>query len=283
MEINYSLSNVKKLAKIMRFFMIGLPYPEISPIALSIGPLAIRWYSLAYLVGILAAWFLILRNNKKYELGYTSQNIEDLTFFITMGIILGGRLGYAVFYGGEEMWLKPWKILEIWKGGMSFHGGICGVIIAALLYAKKYKLKFLAVTDLVALYSPIGIFLGRLANFTNDELWGRVTNVPWAIRFPNGGYLPRHPSQLYEAFLEGIILFGVLNYLWSFKKVRNNPGTVSALFVLLYGLFRICMEQFRQPDAHMGFYFNNITMGQLLSVPFVIVGICIILKNYKKS
>ena len=263
--------------------MIGLPYPEISPIALSIGPLVIRWYSLAYLFGILIAWFLILKNNKKYDLGYTSQHIEDLAFFMTMGIIFGGRLGYAVFYGGESMWLHPWKILEIWKGGMSFHGGICGVIVAAMLYAKKYKFKILAVTDMVALYAPIGIFLGRLANFINDELWGRVTNVPWAIRFPSGGYLPRHPSQLYEAFFEGIMLFAILNYLWSFKKVRDNKGTVSALFVLLYGMFRIAMEQFRQPDVHLGFYFNNITMGQLLSIPFVIVGICIILKNYKKS
>ena len=129
---------------------------------------------------------------------------------MTMGIIFGGRLGYAVFYGGESMWLHPWKILEIWKGGMSFHGGICGVIVAAMLYAKKYKFKFLAVTDMVALYAPIGIFLGRLANFINDELWGRVTNVPWAIRFPSGGYLPRHPSQLYEAFFEGIMLFAIL-------------------------------------------------------------------------
>lgn len=263
--------------------MIGLPFPEVSPIALTIGPLAIRWYSLAYLFGILIAWFLVLKNSKKYDLGYTPQHIEDLAFFMTMGIIIGGRLGYAVFYGGEQMWLKPWKILEIWKGGMSFHGGICGVIIAAWLYAKKYKFKFLAITDLVALYAPIGIFLGRIANFVNDELWGRVTNVPWAIRFPNGGYLPRHPSQLYEAFFEGIVLFIILNSLWSLKKVRNKCGTVSAIFVLLYGLFRIGMEQFRQPDAHMGFYFNTMTMGQILSLPFVLTGLYILWKNYKKN
>lgn len=263
--------------------MIGLPYPEISPIAFSIGPLAIRWYSLAYLFGILIAWFLVLRNTKKYNLEYTSQHIEDLAFYITMGIVIGGRLGYAIFYGGEEMWLKPWKILELWKGGMSFHGGICGVIIAAFLYVKKYKFKFLAITDLVALYAPIGIFLGRITNFINDELWGRVTNVPWAIRFPNGGYLPRHPSQLYEAFFEGIVLFIILNYLWSFAKVRAKHGTISSVFVLFYGIFRICMEQFRQPDAHLGFYFEKITMGQMLSVPFIIAGLYILLKNFRKN
>lgn len=263
--------------------MIGLSYPEISPIALSIGPLAIRWYSLAYLFGILIAWFLVLRNNRKYDLGYTSQHIEDLAFYVTMGIIVGGRLGYVIFYGGEEMWLQPWKILELWKGGMSFHGGICGVIVAAWLYAKKYKFKFLAITDLVALYAPIGIFLGRIANFVNDELWGRVTNVPWAVRFPSGGYLPRHPSQLYEAFFEGILLFVILNYLWHFAKVRNKSGTVSAMFVLMYGLFRIGMEQFRQPDAQLGFYFEKLTMGQLLSIPFIIVGIYVLLKNNQKN
>ena len=136
---------------------------------------------------------------------------------------------------------------------------------------------------MVALYSPIGIFLGRIANFVNDELWGRVSDVPWAVRFPNGGYLPRHPSQLYEAFFEGIVLFIVLNCLWKIKKVRSKSGTVSAVFVLLYGLFRVSMEQFRQPDAHMGFYFGAITMGQMLSVPFVLIGIYILYKNYKKN
>lgn len=262
--------------------MTGLPFPEISPIALSIGPLAIRWYSLAYLFGILIAWFLILRNSKKYNLGYTSQHIEDLVFYITLGIIIGGRLGYAVFYGGSEMWLKPWRILELWKGGMSFHGGICGVILASWLYVKKYNFKFLQITDLIALYTPIGMFLGRIANFVNDELWGRVTDVPWAVRFPNGGYLPRHPSQLYEAFFEGLILFVLLNYLWRFKTIRAHSGTISAIFVLMYGIFRMSMEQFRQPDAHIGFFFNSITMGQLLSLPFVILGVGLLLKNYKK-
>ena len=256
--------------------MTGLAYPEISAIAFSIGPLDIRWYSLAYLTGILAAWFLLTQNNKKYDLGYSKLHIEDLAFFVTLGIIVGGRLGYALFYGGAEMWLKPWRILELWKGGMSFHGGIVGVIVATYLFARKYKFKFLAITDLIVLYAPIGMFLGRIANFINDELWGRVTDVPWAVRFPNGGYLPRHPSQLYEAFFEGIVIFLLLNFLWRYKKVRESCGLVSALFILLYGIFRIAMEQFRQPDVQLGFFFDYLTMGQLLSVPLIAVGIWVL-------
>ena len=263
--------------------MIGLAYPEISSIAFSIGPIAIRWYSLAYLFGILAAWFLILRNNKKNNLGYTRQQIEDLAFFVTLGIVIGGRLGYALFYGGSEMWLKPWRILELWKGGMSFHGGIVGVILATWLYVRKYKLKFLAVTDIIALYAPIGMFLGRIANFINDELWGRVTDVPWAVRFPNGGFVPRHPSQLYEAFFEGIVIFVLLNWIWKYSKVRNNHGVISALFILFYGLFRIAMEQFRQPDAHLGFFFGTVTMGQMLSLPLIVAGGFILYRNIKKN
>lgn len=263
--------------------MIGLAYPEISPIAFAVGPLAIRWYSLAYLAGILAAWFLALRNTEKNKLGYSKQNIEDLAFYITLGIIIGGRLGYAVFYGGAEMWLKPWRLFELWKGGMSFHGGIAGVIIAAWLYARRFGFQFLAITDLVALYAPIGMFLGRLANFVNDELWGRVTTVPWAVRFPSGGYVPRHPSQLYEAFFEGIVIFILLNWLWRSSRIRNSHGVVSALFVMLYGIFRISMEQFRQPDAQLGFFFGHITMGQMLSLPLIIAGIWVLVVKLKKS
>lgn len=263
--------------------MIGLAYPEISPIAFAVGPLAIRWYSLAYLAGILAAWFLALRNTEKNKLGYSKQNIEDLAFYITLGIIIGGRLGYAVFYGGAEMWLKPWRLFELWKGGMSFHGGIAGVIIAAWLYASRFRFQFLAITDLVALYAPIGMFLGRLANFVNDELWGRVTTVPWAVRFPSGGYVPRHPSQLYEAFFEGIVIFILLNWLWRSSRIRNSHGVVSALFVMLYGIFRISMEQFRQPDAQLGFFFGHITMGQMLSLPLIIAGIWVLVVKLKKS
>lgn len=256
--------------------MVGLAYPDISPIAFSLGPLAIRWYSLAYLFGILLAWLMLWQNNRKYKLGYSNAQMEDLVFYITMGIIIGGRLGYAIFYGGADMWLKPWRLLELWKGGMSFHGGIVGVILAAWIYAKNYKWSFLQATDLVAIYCPIGIFLGRIANFINDELWGRETDVAWAVRFPAGGYVPRHPSQLYESFFEGLVLFILLNWLWSKAKIRNCYGIVSGLFILLYGTFRMCLEQFRQPDAQLGFFFNYVTMGQMLSLPLIITGIAVL-------
>ena len=256
--------------------MTGLEFPEISPVMLTIGPLAIRWYSMAYLIGIVVGWFLVNRNVEKNNLGLSRAQVEDFIFYLTLGIVLGGRLGYAVFYGGSEMWLKPWRLLEIWKGGMSFHGGAVGVIVAVYLYSRKIKYGFLRLTDLVVLYAPIGIFLGRLANFVNDELWGRVTDVAWAVRFPNGGYLPRHPSQLYEAGLEGVAMFVILNWLWRYPKVRNTSGVVSALFVVLYGFFRIVVEYFREPDAQLGFFFGSITMGQMLSVPLVIAGLWVL-------
>lgn len=256
--------------------MTGLAYPEISPIIFSIGPLAVRWYSMAYLAGILIGWWLVLRRNEKYQLGLTKQNIEDLVFYITLGIIVGGRMGYVIFYGGAAMWEQPWQILELWKGGMSFHGGAAGVILAIWLYARKIGYGFLKLTDLVVPVVPIGLFLGRLANFTNDELWGRVSDVAWAVRFPSGGFLPRHPSQLYEAFFEGVVMFIVLNWLWGFKAVRGRTGVVSALFVILYGIFRISLEQFREPDAQLGFFFGHVTMGQMLSVPLILAGLVVL-------
>lgn len=256
--------------------MTGLAYPEISPIIFSIGPLAVRWYSMAYLAGILIGWGLVLRRCEKYQLNLTRQNIEDLVFYITLGIIVGGRLGYVVFYGGRAMWEQPWQILELWKGGMSFHGGAAGVILAIWLYARKIGYPFLMLTDLVVPVVPIGLFLGRLANFTNDELWGRVSDVAWAVRFPSGGFLPRHPSQLYEAFFEGIVMFIVLNWLWHFKSVRSRTGVISAMFVILYGIFRISLEQFREPDAQLGFFFGHITMGQMLSVPLILAGLVVL-------
>ncbi len=254
---------------------MGLTYPEISPIMLQLGPVAIRWYSMAYLLGILLGWLLLKRMVKKYSLKLTAQNIEDMVFYATVGIILGGRLGYVLFYG-EKVFAGNWlEVFAIWKGGMSFHGGALGVIAALYLYARKSGYRFLELTDLVVPVVPIGLFLGRLANFVNDELWGRVSDVPWAIRFPSGGYLPRHPSQLYEAFFEGIVVFIVLNWLWRVKSGREHTGMVSGLFVLLYGVFRISMEQFREPDAHLGFFFEYFTMGQLLSIPFIIVGLLV--------
>lgn len=277
--INYSLTKLKKLPE--GLYMIGFAYPEISPIIVAIGPLAIRWYSMAYLVGIVLGWILINRNVKKYSLSLEKQQVEDFVFYLTIGIIIGGRLGYAIFYGGAEMWLKPWHLLELWKGGMSFHGGVLGVIVAIWLYSKKINYDFFKLTDLVVLYAPIGIFLGRIANFINDELWGRITNVSWAVRFPNGGYLPRHPSQLYEGLLEGVLMFVILNLMWQSSMIRKKSGLVSAVFVLLYGLFRCFLEQFREPDAQLGYFWGMITMGQLLSIPLILVGLLVIYYNLR--
>lgn len=264
-------------------FMTGIAFPDISPIILSIGPLAIRWYSMAYLIGILLGWYLLNRNVARNHLGLSKAQVEDFIFYLTLGIIIGGRLGYALFYGGRIMWQEPWHLLEIWKGGMSFHGGVTGVIAAVWLFARKIKYPFLQLTDLVVLYAPIGIFLGRLANFVNDELWGRVTDVAWAVRFPSGGYLPRHPSQLYEAFFEGLVMFVVLNSLWRFQAVRTRRGTVSSLFILLYGIFRISMEQFREPDKQLGFFWNSFTMGQILSTPLILIGLIVLYRNFKPA
>ncbi len=261
--------------------MNGFDFPAISPIIFTIGPLAVRWYSMAYLFGILIGWFLLKRNVQKNNLKLTSENIEDLVFYITLGVILGGRLGYVLFYGQSMYWHHPLQVFAIWHGGMSFHGGILGVILALWYFSHKIKYPFLGLTDVVVLYAPIGIFFGRLANFVNDELWGRPTDVAWAVRFPNGGYVPRHPSQLYEAMTEGLLMFLVLNWLWRYQSVRSKTGTVSAVFAVLYAVFRGSMEQFRQPDAQLGFIFGTITMGQILSLPLLVAGVIVLWRNLK--
>jgi len=279
--INILFRNVEFCGR--NFDMVGLEYPDISPIIFSLGPIAIRWYSMAYLVGIISAWILIKRNVKRNNIPLTKENIEDLVFDVTLGIILGGRLGYVVFYGTSMFWENPLQILAIWNGGMSFHGGIIGVILALWYFSHQVNMPFLKVTDLVVLYVPIGIFLGRLANFINDELWGRVTDVAWAVRFPNGGYLPRHPSQLYEALTEGMLMFVILNVLWNFKWVRERTGFVSGMFACLYALLRISMEQFREPDIQLGYFFNVLTMGQMLSMPFLLVGVWVMYRAIKRN
>lgn len=263
--------------------MNGLDFPAVSPVIFTIGPLAIRWYSMAYLFGILIGWFLLTRNVRKNALALTKENIEDLVFYITLGVILGGRLGYVLFYGQETYLRHPLQIFAVWHGGMSFHGGIAGVILALWYFSRKIKYPFLGLTDLVVLYAPIGIFLGRLANFVNDELWGRPADVPWAVKFPNGSYVPRHPSQLYEALTEGLLMFLILNWLWRYKSVRSRTGTVSAVFAILYAVFRMSMEQFRQPDAQLGFFFGHVTMGQMLSLPLLIAGLAVLWAKLRPS
>lgn len=261
--------------------MIGLDFPNISPNMVTIGFVSIKWYSMAYLVGIICAWYMVKNFVKKYGFNISSDEIGELAFYATIGVIVGGRLGYVVFYGGSPnpFFENPLQILQLWKGGMSFHGGIAGVIIAIYLFCRRFKFKFLQITDIVVPTVPLGIFLGRIANFINDELWGRVTDVSWAVKFPSGGYLPRHPSQLYEALLEGVLLFIILNILFRIKKIRDMTGFTSACFALGYALCRLFVEQFREPDAQLGFLFMHITMGQLLSVPLVIAGFYIIYRN----
>lgn len=257
-------------------------FPNISPIAFTISTFSVRWYALAYLFGILLAWYFTKRNIKKYDLNITSNQLDDLVFYTTLGILFGGRLGYVLFYGNGYFLRNPAEILAVWHGGMSFHGGIIGVILGLYFFSHKEKIPFLRITDIVALYVPIGIFLGRIANFINGELWGRITDVPWAVKFPEGGYLPRHPSQIYEALSEGILMLLILNFLWRKSCVREHIGVTSACFLIFYALSRMCMEFFREPDTQIGFLFSNITLGQLLSVPFLVLGLFILHYSIKK-
>jgi len=274
--VNILLSNKEE----RKVDMTGLAYPDISPVIFQIGPFALRWYSMAYLIGILFGWWLASVRVKRYQLPLSKNNLEDMVFYLTLGVILGGRLGYVLFYGTAQFWRNPLEILEIWHGGMSFHGGIVGVILALYLVSRKIKYPFLKVTDFVAPLVPFGIFLGRLANFVNDELWGRVTDVPWAVRFPHGGYLPRHPSQLYEACLEGIGLMLILNIMWRIKWCREHTGFISAIFLLGYAVFRSFLEQFREPDPQLGFFWNKFTMGQILSLLISLIGVYLLLRLF---
>ena len=261
-----------------------IDFPNISPVAFSIGGFGLRWYALAYLVGIISAWILTKNNIKKFNIDINDNELDDLVFYTTLGIILGGRLGYVICYGNGYFLEKPMQIFAIWNGGMSFHGGIVGVILGLFYFSYKTHKPFLMITDLVALYVPIGIFLGRIANFINGELWGRITyNVAWAVKFPNGGYFPRHPSQIYEALTEGVLMFIILNILWKKEYVRKHYGIISACFLIIYALSRMTMELFREPDAHIGFIFEHITMGQILSLPFLVLGVFILHKSVKNN
>ena len=263
-----------------------LAYPNISPVALSLGPVQVHWYGLMYLFAFLAGWGLARWRASRpawIAAGWNGQKVDDLLTWIMLGVVAGGRLGYVLFYGQETYLRHPLQIFAVWHGGMSFHGGIAGVILALWYFSRKIKYPFLGLTDLVVLYAPIGIFLGRLANFVNDELWGRPADVPWAVKFPNGGYVPRHPSQLYEALTEGLLMFLILNWLWRYKSVRSRTGTVSAVFAVLYAVFRMSMEQFRQPDAQLGFFFGHVTMGQMLSLPLLIAGLAVLWAKLRPS
>ncbi len=252
--------------------MLAIAFPNIDPILFQIGPFALRWYGLAYVVGILLAWRYMIRLTRRSPAAIEAPHIDDFIVWATLGIILGGRIGYTMFYKAGYFLDNPLEILAMWRGGMSFHGGLVGVVIATLLFTRRRKISILALGDIVACATPIGLFLGRVANFINGELFGRVSDAPWAMVFPRGGPLPRHPSQLYEATLEGLVLFAILAWLVFATRSIERPGLLSGVFFAGYGIARIIVELFREPDAHLGFLAAGTTMGQLLSLPLVIVG-----------
>ncbi len=262
-----------------------LSYPQINPIALSLGPLKIHWYGLMYLLGFISAFILgSLRAKKPWQRGITNSDlVSEGLLFGALGVILGGRLGYVLFYNFSYYLSDPKEIFYLWDGGMSFHGGLLGVLIFSWIFAKKNKLKFFDITDFYAPLVPIGLGAGRLGNFINGELFGRVTNSPIGMIFPNGGPYPRYPSQLFEFLGEGVLLFLIL-FIYS-RKLRPRME-VSGLFLVLYGLIRFFIEFFREPDIQKGFYLNIFTMGQLLCIPMIITGVLIIYwarKNRVKS
>lgn len=255
-----------------------LQYPAIDPVAIAIGPLQIHWYGLMYLIGFAAVWWLGRRRAEMH--GLQQQQIEDLVFYGAMGVILGGRIGYVLFYNFSAFLDDPMMLLRIWQGGMSFHGGLLGVMLALALFARKVGKCYFCIVDFVAPMVPIGLGAGRMGNFINSELWGKVTDVPWGMVFPNGGPLPRHPSMLYEFFLEGIVLFIIV---WWFSSKKRPVMAVSGVFALGYGLFRFAVEFVRQPDAHLGYLaFDWFTMGQLLSLPLIITGIVLLFLAYRR-
>jgi phosphatidylglycerol:prolipoprotein diacylglycerol transferase len=263
-----------------------IPFPAFDPVLVHLGPLAIRWYALAYIVGILAGWLYarrLIRTEKYWGGGapMTVADFDDFVLWVTLGIILGGRIGYVLFYNAGYFAAYPAEIVQLWKGGMSFHGGFLGCVLAVVLFARRRGLSFLPLGDVTCAAGPIGLFLGRIANFINGELWGRPSDVPWAMVFPNGGPLPRHPSQLYEATLEGLVLFAVLHVLVR-RGALKRPGTITGAFALGYGMIRILCELFREPDVQLGFLWQGVTMGMLLSLPLMLAGLAFIVAAQRR-
>jgi phosphatidylglycerol---prolipoprotein diacylglyceryl transferase len=266
--------------------LFTLAFPSIDPVLINIGPLPIRWYALAYITGLLLGWAYAraLVARKAFWGGaapLVPLNIDDLLTYAAMGIIFGGRLGYVIFYNPGFYLAHPAEVLAVWKGGMSFHGGLAGTAVAIYLLAKHKNLPVLSLADVCAAAVPIGLFLGRIANFIKPELWGRPTDVPWAMVFPGAGPLPRHPSQLYEAGLEGLVLFFVLHIAVHLGALRR-PGLVTGIFAVGYGVARIVCEFFREPDAQLGFLFGGATMGMLLSLPLIAIGVGFIVLARRK-
>jgi len=241
----------------------------LDPIVFSIGPFAVRWYGLAYVAGFIVAGLILRSLNRRWDVGLTDDDVLDLVLVGVVGLVLGARLGYVLFYGAGRYWSDPTSILAFWDGGMSFHGGLVGILLAGWWFAKRKGIRVLRLYDM-AVGAPLGIFFGRVANFINGELWGRPTSVPWGVVFPDApGSAPRHPSQLYEALLEGLVLFLIL---WVLSRRKRGDGLIIGTLIGLYGVFRIIIEFFREPDVQLGYVFGPLTMGQLLTVPMVLVG-----------
>ena len=258
------------------------------PVLIDLGLFQIRWYSIAYILGIIIGWMyatkiIKLTTVNKYNFEQIKKSeFDDLIIYLVIGIILGGRLGYVLFYNLEYYSQNLFEIFKLWQGGMSFHGGLLGVIIAIFIFAKNTNTNFFKFSDIVACVAPIGLFLGRIANFINGELFGKISTLPWAVVFPDAGNVSRHPSQIYEAFLEGIVLFILINIIAVKKKLLFRTGYTSGIFLILYSIFRIISENFREPDIHIGYLFNYISMGTLLSLVTFFFG-CIIIFIIKKN
>lgn len=265
-----------------------LPFPAIDPIIFEVGPFALRWYALAYIVGIVLAWRYMRHLVMQDRLWDASRrpsptDMDDFVVWGTFGIILGGRLGYVLFYNPGHYLSNPSEILAVWTGGMSFHGGFLGTVLAMVLFSRKREISIWRLFDLAGTAAPIGLFFGRLANFINSELWGRTTDVPWAFVFPTGGPEPRHPSQLYEAALEGIVLFLVIRVLTHRFGLLKRPGFVAGAFACGYGIARCIVEFYRVPDAQIGYLSGFLTMGMLLSVPMILIGGIVMVLSCKRS
>jgi phosphatidylglycerol:prolipoprotein diacylglycerol transferase len=261
--------------------LLLLPYPEIDPVLIQLGPFAIRWYALAYIAGLVLGWQIMRRVCTQPPKILSPEKIDDFLLWAALGVILGGRLGYVLFYKPGFYLSQPLSILTVWEGGMSFHGGFLGVVVAITAFAIRNKVPIFMLSDLVAMVVPIGLFFGRIANFINGELWGRSTDVAWAMVFPRGGPLPRHPSQLYQAFFEGVVLLSVIVLVWRLTDGRRRPGLLTGVFCVGYGVARIVGEVFREPDAFLGYIWGPLTMGMLLSVPLLVFGGWLIARAYR--
>src|SRR5689334_3298543 len=260
--------------------MFVIPYPHIDPVFLRIGPVQLRWYGLMYMLSFIIGYFLLRQNAKRRKLDLSNDDLYDLLFYLILGVMIGGRLGYVLLYDLHNYLLQPLSIFAIWQGGMSFHGGFVGVVLAAIYITRKRGWDFWQIADLVAAAVPVGLGLGRIGNFINGELFGRPTNVSWAMVFPEGGAVPRHPSQLYEALLEGLVLFLVLRWLYRKNLYR---GTVFWGLVAFYGLFRFLVEFVREPDAQIGLDLGPFTRGQLLTFPMLVLGFAMTFTYARRS